>query len=426
MIQLIVRQLFVDIDPVTDDQDELIDRFVDNVKKEEHFPIIVLDDANSLAPEVREELAKEFGWFDKIDKRVNDKRLTPRIVIIATKYLEEFKGRDQGIKFQPFEIEMFADHRNDKKTYEYLLQQAVNRYSNQKLAEKSPIPDRWINELFDLAGGHPEAIVEILNYVGRTTHYSQENCFESQKSKIHTEILQRLLMQQFRSKFSEEEIKSLKYIWIFRYTGRSLFRELLNRIADNPNWQEFNAIVHDSDRKGGEKPGSLRDRVITSDNFIMQGRNEQHRFFDYQLSPIWRKIGNTMLLFEDENQYKSLHSDAQEFYYYLFTNPKNAKKFALQISSFIEYLYHMAELYSPHQIAEDNDSCQEQLAPQAKDRLSEFITTAKLNPDFDNSFHFGHLKDLLEKDRELRRLLNQQGASDTDKQLLSLIEQQIE
>jgi hypothetical protein len=362
--------------------------------------------------EVRRQLREEV--LSALENRISDPVLYPRVIAVAQFEMSELSGYGE-ISFYPYLLEEFRGVLHELQTYKNLLRQAYGRWARETLDEHDTVVDRrlsgWAHELYNLTGGHPKAIEETLNYIGKRTEFARNAVFAEERLAICKGVLTQLIERQVRAWLPAVEYQlAFSQLWMFRYLSPSVFRKFLLQVRDNPNWRDLNAVVHSDDYEleRGFLWGRLTETPLLQSKGLTPGR-----FFSHQLAPIWRKLGNLILQVTKPELYSALHRDVYNLLYDIAFDPAYVEPYA-RIDCFVEALYHLTQ-----SVQQSRDAFTEQ----AKGQLDELFKILEAGQFFEEGLYT--LRNLLEGDQELATELNRAGVQHTQRQLIDIVQRRM-
>ncbi len=405
ILQQIRQKLFGKTPDPRLNRDNLINGIAKTFRDVDQCGIVILDNADCIDPSVLHDLRAHV--LPKLYDRIGDPTLYPRIIVISPYELPPLNGHAQ-VKFAPYPLQEFRDVLTEIDPYRDLLIQAHNKWTKSEWDKHDHalenLLNEWIDHLYELTAGHPEAIIRVLDFVGERTGFASGDVFARNKTEICNHVLEPLTHRQVAKHIVDvEKQHAFQLLWVFRYLSDSVYDELKNYTLDKPHWRPLhtaNTAWNPLHEKG-----------------LLQADVPGHQFLTYRLSPLWRKLNNFILQTTRPDSYRQLHTAARMVYEEMVYDPETDENM-MRISCFGEMLYHLTQEHVFDTHTETNRaeftatvrSRWQKLAPyiHGKRSISEYI--AKLQA-------------LLHQDRELATLLNQVGQDNTSDMLLDDVSQ---
>lgn len=376
------------------------------------FGIVVLDNFSCAAPSVRRELREDV--LPALEEHIADPGVYIRFIVITQVEMKELDGVGR-VSFEPHPLKAFrlSSMPDDIATYKSLIRQAIERWGGRSLPLDDPTADKllrnWAYALHNLSGGHPGAIEGILNHIGRRTQFRRAEIFEDQKRSICESVLLPLVEQQIQFCLPSSRGHQLAFhqLWIFRSLSKSVFRQLIRQVQDRPEWQDLNNALCEADYDPIRPPFW---ESITKTH-LLQTPELVRSLLTFQLTPIWRTMGNLVLQVSNPTLYQKFHHDARQ----VFDRFLSDDDIVMRIECFVESLYHLTqETPTPPSTLSRREFTQVVL-----DRLQRLITSLEGKDHLEAYLY--DLSGSLENDQTLRNELNQIGQPDTWDQVIYTI-----
>ncbi len=419
LLEELRRQLFNVTPSLVLNEEELITDLAKQAKDAPKYVLVILDNFDKMVPSVREKL--RLNVLPDLQTQIADPTQYLRLIAVSLDEMSEFGGRKVH-SFHRYSLGEFRGVLNDQGTYKSLLRQAVKKWRGEEIDPHDIAADnrlnRWANDLYDSTGGHPGAIEETLNLLGRRTTFSNANVFVERRFQICQDVLSPLLELQINNYFSQqpEHQNAFGLLWVFRYLSKGVFRRLLRSVKDNPDWEDLTIIADEADYGDTEKMPLWE--LLSKVPLLQSSASANDRLLTHRLAPIWRKLGNLTLQVTDPVLFRKLHNDGREVFDY-FALEEGSPGIKMRIDCFIEGLYHLTQERKPVQGSISSEEIRHSFTCEVIERSNHFLSRLDCK-DLSDEYLY-KLNNLIERDEELCVELNQTGESDTHQQLLDTI-----